>query len=111
MPNAADAAPAAPVVWIVLVALVAIIVIAGVVVSRRRRTGADGTASAKPARPRPEDDGRLWGLHQPGAPVQRMAKSMAAGFASIDPEETSEVVVSTDGGSTWRVIPRDQWFT
>jgi len=110
MPIAA-AAPANPVVWIVLAALVSVIVIAGVIVSRRRRTDAGAPASAKPARPRFEDDGRIWGLHQPGTPVQRMAKSMAAGFASIDPEETSEVVVSTDGGATWRMIPRDQWFS
>ncbi|QEO08875.1 hypothetical protein [Protaetiibacter larvae] len=96
-----------PVIWIVLAVLAALIALAAVV-SARRRTAEPRPGSAR-ARIQLGDDGRMWGLHQPGAPVQRMAKSLAVGFASIDPEETSEVVYSTDGGANWQIIPREDW--
>ncbi|MFT4284957.1 MAG: hypothetical protein QM598_09010, partial [Protaetiibacter sp.] len=75
---------------------------------RRRAASAGSEASAdEPAAP--DAPKPLWGLHVPGAPVQRMAKSLAIGFISIDPEETSQLVRSTDGGATWHVVPRERW--
>ena len=111
------------IVWVVVAALVAGIVAAGVLSARARRRAAENAAApppvfepdaaAAPVRGTHPDDGApdiLWGLHVPGDRVQRMAKSIAAGFAAIDPEETSEVVYSRDGGGVWHVLPRELWF-
>ena len=67
------------------------------------------SAGGTPTRPDPHAPGTIWGLHVPGTPVQRMAKSLAVGFATIDPEETSRVVHSADDGANWWVLPREQW--
>ncbi|QNO37325.1 hypothetical protein H4J02_12950 [Protaetiibacter sp. SSC-01] len=120
-----------PVALVVAVLLIALVIVAGVVLSRTRRNqaAADAAAAAAPApepepeqpsapaasvdgtpvRPDPHAPGTIWGLHVPGAPVQRMAKSLAVGFALIDPEETSRVVHSADDGANWWVLPRDRW--
>lgn len=122
-------APGFPLAFVVVAALIAIIVVSGVVLSRTRRTHAAAraaeaeapapepepdeppaaSADGAPARPDPRAPGTIWGLHVPGTPVQRMAKSLAVGFAMIDPEETSRVVHSADDGANWWVLPRDRW--
>ena len=99
-----------PVVWVVVGVLVAVMVGAGLVM--RRTSAAQATASLAPRTPEPWDtDDTVWGLLQPPEPVQRMARGMAAGFASIDPEEESKVVYSLDGGATWHVLPEQHWFS
>ncbi|PZQ87650.1 MAG: hypothetical protein DI534_14355 [Leifsonia xyli] len=102
--------------FLVLVA-VAALAVGGIAVSsaRRRRAAASASAAAPAgdvagAGDAPSDTPpALWGLHVPGTPVQRMARSLAIGFASIDPEETSQLVRSTDGGANWYVVPRERW--
>ncbi|RQP12968.1 MAG: hypothetical protein EAS51_01315 [Microbacteriaceae bacterium] len=121
--------PGFPVALVVAAALLALVVVAGVVVSRIRRTQAavppatadtagpapapepepEAPVDGAPARPDPRAPGTVWGLHVPGTPVQRMAKSLAVGFAMIDPEETSRVVHSADDGANWWVLPRERW--
>lgn len=122
--------PGFPVALVVAATLLALVVVAGVIVSRIRRTQAaappaaeatapapapatepepERPADAGPARPDPRAPNTIWGLHVPGTPVQRMAKSLAVGFAMIDPEETSRVVHSADDGANWWVLPRDRW--
>ncbi|MBN9139281.1 MAG: hypothetical protein J0H23_00485 [Micrococcales bacterium] len=105
---AADAAAgtASAVAPFVVLAFMAVIAVAAILWSRARRRRA-GDPAAESARG--EEVRVLWGLHVPGTPVQRMAKSLAVGFIAIDPEETSQLVRSTDGGATWHVVPREQW--
>ena len=108
--TAADADAASAVAPFVVLGLIAVVAVAGILWSRarRRRTG-DPSTSLRADAAAGEDPRVLWGLHVPGTPVQRMAKSLAVGFIAIDPEETSQLVRSTDGGATWHVVPREQW--
>lgn len=101
---AAEPASGSAIVPFVVIALLGVIAVAGILVSRSRRRH---TAAADPARPAEPEV--LWGLHVPGTPVQRMGRSFAVGFAALDPEETSHVVRSTDGGANWYVVPREKW--
>ncbi len=121
--------PGFPVALVVAAALLVRVVVSGGVLSRVRRAqsatpAADAavppaerapeeppaaSAGGTPTRPDPHAPGTIWGLHVPGTPVQRMAKSLAVGFATIDPEETSRVVHSADDGANWWVLPREQW--
>ncbi|MFT4030161.1 MAG: hypothetical protein QM675_09825 [Protaetiibacter sp.] len=108
-PTATDAATsaAAPIVVLAALAVIAAAAIGWSSAQRRARnpTGADAPADASAdAKPRV-----LWGLYIPGAPVQKMAKPIAIGFITFDPEETSRLVRSTDGGANWWVVPRAHW--
>lgn len=104
-PSPGSAAEWAPFVVLAVLAVVAVCAILVGRARRRRLVAARPSESASDA----SDPGALWGLHVPGTPVQRMAKSLAIGFISIDPEETSQLVRSTDGGATWHVVPRERW--
>jgi len=103
---AADtASTVAPFVVLAIIGGAAAVVIALRALRRRR---AD-TADLRTSPPAADAPAVLWGLHVPGTPVQRMAKSVAIGFVAIDPEETSQLVRSTDGGANWYVVPRERW--
>lgn len=103
--NTGSAAEWAP---LVVLAVLAVVAVCAILVGRNRRHRLVAAHPSERARDA-SDPEALWGLHVPGTPVQRMAKSLAIGFISIDPEETSQLVRSTDGGATWHVVPRERW--